>query len=564
MASGNLTLTQKWLRGAASPYQQEDRVYLDVDAVLASHPTLRPKTDVYTFNDGRTQLLICVHGLLPITFRQSTYNIPVAIWLPLGYPKDVPIAYVVPTSDMLIKAGKHVDLSGSCVIPYLADWQKKSEACNLRALAEAMQDIFSREPPLYAKPKRAVSNPPVSSPVQAPATAGPSNEASSRPALPPKPPHAIGTPLGPPPSAQHHTSPISRATYVNEALASRPPPPLPSEGSPRTVSIISSQPTPHHGAPRTPPPPPPPPPRPPIQHPSPLAPYNTGNMYNKPPPIPPSDIPTPAFYAPPAAPPPPPTSAPPGQSSRPLYTSPPPHPAYTTNHDRYQSPPVPPPHPMALPTRPASLPTPAPIRNIMEEDDTDPQFSTTPSSSSIPPAAFVPPRPPNPETLRMHAALHAKLTAELNTVSQTLATDAERLRANQADLLAGEPAIRDEMARLEAVRDVCRTVGGRMRSVVGAAEGRVEELRRKGDPDVDELVCSTTIVYNQLINLVAEDNAIEDTIYHLHRALNAGRIDLDRFIRTTRVLAEEQFMKRALIEKITSGIPMGATMGSWS
>lgn len=36
---------------------------------------------------------------------------------------------------------------------------------------------------------------------------------------------------------------------------------------------------------------------------------------------------------------------------------------------------------------------------------------------------------------------------------------------------------------------------------------------------------------HRLIDLVAEDNAIEDTIYHLHRALNAGRIDLDRFLR---------------------------------
>lgn len=81
---------------------------------------------------------------------------------------------------------------------------------------------------------------------------------------------------------------------------------------------------------------------------------------------------------------------------------------------------------------------------------------------------------------------------------------------------------------------------------------------------------------HRLINLVAEDNAIEDTIYHLHRALNTGRIDLERFLRvrvilfihhmflislavtqTTRVLAEEQFMKRALIEKIQVGMPMG-------
>ena len=40
----------------------------------------------------------------------------------------------------------------------------------------------------------------------------------------------------------------------------------------------------------------------------------------------------------------------------------------------------------------------------------------------------------------------------------------------------------------------------------------------------------------RLINLVADDNAIEDTIYHLHRALNTGRIDLERFLRVSGVL----------------------------
>lgn len=109
--------------------------------------------------------------------------------------------------------------------------------------------------------------------------------------------------------------------------------------------------------------------------------------------------------------------------------------------------------------------------------------------------------------------------------------DAERLRAQQTDLLAGEPAIRDEMARLEAVRTVCRNVSSRFRSALEQGERTLAELRRKGDPEVDELVCSTSIVHNQLINLVADDNAIEDTMYHLHRALNAGRMDLERFLR---------------------------------
>lgn len=82
-------------------------------------------------------------------------------------------------------------------------------------------------------------------------------------------------------------------------------------------------------------------------------------------------------------------------------------------------------------------------------------------------------------------------------ISNTLAEDTERLRGIQADLLAGEPAIRDEMSRLGAVRDVCRTVANRTREWVNDVEGMVAETKGRGEPEVDELVCSTTIVYNQ-------------------------------------------------------------------
>jgi ESCRT-I complex subunit TSG101 len=116
-----------------------------------------------------------------------------------------------------------------------------------------------------------------------------------------------------------------------------------------------------------------------------------------------------------------------------------------------------------------------------------------PSTSSAPP----PPRPPNPELLHLHAKVCGKLVSEFASLSQAITLDAERLRAHQADLLSGEPAIRDEMSRLEAVRDVCRNVAGRLRNTVHEAERNIAELRRKGDPEVDELVCSTTIVHNQ-------------------------------------------------------------------
>lgn len=135
-----------------------------------------------------------------------------------------------------------------------------------------------------------------------------------------------------------------------------------------------------------------------------------------------------------------------------------------------------------------------PIPNILDDDETIPSQPT-----SLPTINKLPPRPPNPELIRLHAQLHQKLVHEMLSLTQAMTTDTERLRAQQADLLLGEPAIRDEISRLEAVGDVCRNVASRMRATVEQAERNVSDLRRKGDPEVDELVCSTSIVHNQWV-----------------------------------------------------------------
>ncbi|KAJ6630765.1 UEV domain-containing protein [Mycena sp. CBHHK59/15] len=485
------SLTHKWLRQNLTSYAAPDRAFADIDAALARFPSLRPKSDVYTYDDGRTQLLLCLHGLLPIQFRNASYNIPVALWLTRDYPREPPLPYVVPTNDMLVKPGKHQDVSGRTNTDYQQQWGRKSEGCSVSALIDAMQVQFSKEPPVYAKPKAQ------------PAQSAPRDP----PLLPPKPQQSQPQPQQqqqqPQPQQQLHPhqpshphqpvqhTPVGEPQHTPPVLAARPPPPLP----------------PHPLADSGPP------------HPTPRHPR-----------LPPSAsaaIPAPALFAPPALP----TAA---------ATAPPALPATAAAAA-----------PSTLPAAPpAPPPPPGPLPDLLDEDAPGPTPTPAPA----------PPRPPNPELLRLHASVHAKLSAELASLGHALALDGERLRAHQADLLAGEPAIRDEMGRLEAVRDVCRTAAARTRTAVGAAERNVAELRRRGTPEVDELVCSTTIVHNQLINLVAEDNAIEDTIFHLSKALNSGRIDLERFLRTCRILAEEQFMKRALIEKIQTGIPMGMAL----
>ncbi|KAF5380843.1 hypothetical protein D9615_003922 [Tricholomella constricta] len=487
------SLTQKWLRHNLQPYAQRDRVYCDIDSVLSRFPTLRPKSDVYSsvllsnfisplnnlrlaYDDGRTQLLLCVHGLLPISFRGASYNIPIATWVTRDYPREPPIAYVVPTNDMLVKAGKYIDVSGRCDIEFLQHWARKSEGCSLLALLEAMQDQFSREPPVYAKP-----------PANVPA-------ATSSPVGDPR-----GRPPPPLPSAQPVIAPSPQARPMSPDRPVIPPKP--------TVSVFSVPGTHQPQILTT---------SPPIESIQ-ASPGALGSGSEPPlPPRPPSDTLPPQYrtsYAEPFIPPsyaipaarnlPEPTLYPSHQESQipvfgsaspaPLTGSPPVHPqphstatAAPLTYHHQQVPFHSPPSDHAAPQPPR-----APIVNLLDEDSPDTQINAT--LAFAPP----PPRPPNPELLHLHDQVYHKVTSELNSLSQALVLDAERLRAHQTDLLAGEPAIRDEMARLEAVRDVCRSVAGRMKGSVQQAEINIAELRRKGDPEVDELICSTTIVHNQ-------------------------------------------------------------------
>lgn len=181
-----------------------------------------------------------------------------------------------------------------------------------------------------------------------------------------------------------------------------------------------------------------------------------------------------------------------------------------------------------------------------------PSGGPAPSTSQ---AHVPPPVPPNPAVLALRTRVHSKLSTALATLhTETTREHLEPLSLMHSDLLKAVPAIEDEMARLRAVRDVCLTVRDRYRQVVDEGEKRMAEYEKKGEGvDVDEIVCGSTVVYTQsvanlipyrlvnvltrdffrLLDLVAEDAALEDTIYALGRGLNSGtaNIDLDQFLK---------------------------------
>lgn len=143
--------------------------------------------------------------------------------------------------------------------------------------------------------------------------------------------------------------------------------------------------------------------------------------------------------------------------------------------------------------QPRAAPRP-PITDLLADDS---MVDETPLSNSTLPGGPLPARPLPPSTLHLHSLVHSHLSSRLPPLLEHLQGQTRQLLGVQADLSSGEPAIRDEMARLEAVRAVCVGVADKMGAVVSAGEERVRDLERRGEVAVDEVVCSVSIVHNQ-------------------------------------------------------------------
>lgn len=140
---------------------------------------------------------------------------------------------------MLVRPGPEMDVSGKCQIQYLLNWERKPEVrtplstrscdthaldatqgCSLVGILEAMQDNFSRLPPVYSKPARAATQPATRSP------AGP--DYTSRP-----PPPVPGT------HAATHSQTVSPSPIP--AVNNDAPPPLPAKpGTPAISPALAS------------------------------------------------------------------------------------------------------------------------------------------------------------------------------------------------------------------------------------------------------------------------------------------------------------------------------------
>ncbi|KAK1983138.1 UEV domain-containing protein [Colletotrichum cereale] len=547
-----------WLYSVlTSEYHDVNRTYNDIAQALSHYPSLSPRTDVHTFDNGASALLVHLSGTIPVIFRGTTYRFPISIWVPHAYPRDAPLVYVTPTETMMVRPGQHVDPQGQVYHPYLVGWAAFWDKSTILDFVAILRDIFAKEPPVIARQPGQQQPPPPAAP--------PSQSHNQIPhPLPPLPPDRAHRPASRPPTQIPTGSP-------------RPPPPPPKTSGPEPPY-------------RSPPPPidarhgPPLPPLPPgaenisihggygTNH-SPRPQSQSYSRYDSAPPLPP----TPASHPPQ-----------PLSSLSPRFTGD--FQQHQTRHDASAPSPVPraessssvaplshqqgaPQHGAPPPGwRPAGqyhaqlqqqelqlqhqlspqqkIAKPAPPPDLLDE----PLTLSIPSPSSVP----APPIPPNPEK-----------DALLHQLAQTLHSLRQRSRQHNESSMAGLQAQRTAMiSAFSALQSEIGTLGQTSALLQSNANILVEALRRADSviegssrqtaPDIDELLVAPTVVANQLYALVAEEKAMGDTIFVLGRAVERGRISPAVFAKTTRSLAREWYLKKALVRKIGKGMGLTA------
>ncbi|ODA83018.1 hypothetical protein RJ55_01527 [Drechmeria coniospora] len=492
-----------WLYSVlTSEYRDVNRTYNDVARVLGRFSSLTPRTDVHTFPNGTSALLVHISGTIPVIFRGSTYRFPLSIWVPHAYPREPPILYVTPTETMTVRPGQHVDLQGQIYHPYLVRWSEFWDKSTIEDFLSVLSDVFAKEPPVIARqaatrPAQIVQptpTPPPLPPLPPEMTASPDRQ----------PPHSRGeVPPRPPPKPHDDlpsSSPTSHAQQASQPSRYESAPPLPSQD--RALAPVGQHPPPLRPHPQAQPPPPPeqragqqP------MHPRPPSP--SGNQH-------------------------PPTHFPQGQ-----WQPQAPVPPWNEGGNG----------PAA--SRTEARPAPPPP-NILDE----PLAPEVASDA----AAAAPPIPPNPEKDALLMQLGQTLASMRQRTRQQNESSMAGLKAQRTAMQEAMAALQSETGQLSQLSKMLASNTSILHEAMRKADDVIESSKNHPLPDIDELLVAPTVVSNQLYNLVAEERALGDAIFMLGRAVERGRISAAVFAKMTRTLAREWYLKKALVRKIGQGM----------
>lgn len=130
-------------------YKYKDQTKRDIQSTLSYFKELNLLVDKYIYPNGQAKDLVTLNGTIPVTYKNSRYNIPVQLFLSDAHPYTPPLCYVRPTPEMSVNVSDHVDANGRINLPCLREWNYPSS--DVYMLLSLMAMKFSEQSPVFAK-----------------------------------------------------------------------------------------------------------------------------------------------------------------------------------------------------------------------------------------------------------------------------------------------------------------------------------------------------------------------------------------------------------------------------
>lgn len=130
----------------------------------------------------------------------------------------------------------------------------------------------------------------------------------------------------------------------------------------------------------------------------------------------------------------------------------------------------------------------------------------------------------------------SKIEAEFKTQNQ--------LTAREKQLEVVEQRMKTELDQIEKERET-------LTQKISSLETWIQNNENK-PIDVDVIINPQDIQSKQILDLTSEEMAIDDVIYFLEKKLHSKQITLDDWLDQVRELSRQQFLKKALVKKISN------------
>ncbi|MES1915517.1 MAG: hypothetical protein MHM6MM_007446 [Cercozoa sp. M6MM] len=157
---------------------------------------------------------------------------------------------------------------------------------------------------------------------------------------------------------------------------------------------------------------------------------------------------------------------------------------------------------------------------------------------------------PQNERERLVQQVTQQLQQVLPGMLKEITTDMESLLKRQDDLRESSEKVGDGVQKMRQATENLRQKTAQLDAANQDLLAYVSQQEAMPEQSALDVVAPRDAWSQKMAELVAEDHALDDTVYALDKCLSDGRVSLDVYLRQVRKLSREQFFARALASKI--------------